>query len=349
MGKGLKTFEDHRVLIIAEAGVNHNGEIGNAKKLIDAAVQAGADVVKFQSFTADKLVSRHAKKADYQKQNVEDGEDTQYRMLKGLELTPEIHEELLRYCQQHEIQFLSTAFDVEGIGYLDQLGLPFFKSPSGELTNYPYLRRLAKTGKPVFLSTGMADMDEIGKALEVLLQFGLSLDQITVLHCTTEYPAPLEEVNLKAMNTISEALGVQVGYSDHTLGTEVPIAAVALGARVIEKHFTLDRALPGPDHRASLEPEELREMVSAIRNIEKAVSGDGRKVPSESERKNKEIARKSLHVARDLPEGKIIEEADLLPLRPGDGISPMEWNRVVGRKTTKVLSRHVQLTWEDFR
>ncbi|MEX1014124.1 MAG: N-acetylneuraminate synthase [Candidatus Paceibacterota bacterium] len=321
----------NRVLIIAEAGVNHNGDIKKAIELIDIAASAGADVVKFQTFNADKLVSQTAKKANYQVENMADGDESQYNMLKSLELRHEDHLVLMDECRKRKIQFLSTAFDVDGIDYLDQLELLFFKSPSGEITNYPYLKKLAEKGKPVILSTGMADMDEIKAAIEVLTVNGLDQNKITVLHCNTEYPTPMMDVNLKAMNTIGKELGIQVGYSDHTLGIEVPIAAVALGARVIEKHFTLDRNLPGPDHRASLEPDELKAMVSAIRNTEKAVSGNGKKEPSPSELKNREVARKSIHAKHPLKEGQVITQNDIIALRPGNGISPMEWDKVIGK------------------
>jgi len=258
-----------KVLIIAEAGVNHNGDLQKAIELIDVASKAGVDIVKFQTFKADKIVSKAARKAKYQSENIGDEDDSQYNMLKSLELSKEDHATLIKECEKRDIQFLSTAFDVDGIDFLDDIGLPFFKSPSGEITNYPYLKRLAEKRKPVILSTGMADMQEVNEAVGVLLKHGLTKKHITVLHCNTEYPTPMEDVNLKAMNTIGDKLGVQIGYSDHTLGIEVPVAAVALGAKVIEKHFTLDRNLPGPDHRASLEPDELKEMVLAIRNIEK--------------------------------------------------------------------------------
>jgi len=320
-----------KVIIIAEAGVNHNGDITIAKKLIDAAVTAGVDYVKFQTFKADNLVSKEAKKADYQAVNINDGDDSQYKMLKNLELSHENHLELMLYCSQRNIKFFSTAFDVEGVKYLDELGLSFFKIPSGEITNFPYLRAVALCGKPVVMSTGMCSNFEIKEALEVLQKFGLKKEMVTILHCNTEYPTPMKDVNIKAMQTIQNEFGVSVGYSDHTLGIEVPIAAVALGAKIIEKHFTLDRNLPGPDHLASLEPEELFDMVKAIRNIELAISGNGEKLPSESEFKNIAIARKSIHINKKLSKGHIITEDDIIPLRPGDGISPMQWEAVVGK------------------
>ena len=259
------------VIIIAEAGVNHNGDIKKAKELIDVAVEAGVDYVKFQTFKAKTIVSPKAKKASYQSKNTLDIDDSQYKMLKTLELTDENHNELINYCNKKKIKFFSTAFDVEGVNYLASLNFDFFKIPSGELTNYPYLKAVSEKHKPIILSTGMANLKEIESALSILYNFGVRKENIIVLHCNTEYPTPMSDVNLKAMNTIANEFGVKIGYSDHTLGVEVPIAAVALGAVVIEKHFTLDRNLPGPDHKASLEPDELKNMVSSIRNIEKAI------------------------------------------------------------------------------
>ena len=337
-----------RVLIIAEAGVNHNGDMDTAVKLIEAAANSGADFVKFQSFRTEKLVSPNAKKAEYQVRNIADQDDKQFAMLKKLELTKDQHVFLMLECKKLGINFLSTAFDTEGLDYLNQLGTKFFKVPSGEITNYPYLHKLASIGKPVILSTGMANMTEIEEALAIL-ETGIDKNDITVLHCNTEYPTPMVDVNLKAMLNIGKSCAVQVGYSDHTLGIEVPIAAVALGARVIEKHLTLDRNLPGPDHRASLEPSELKDMVSAIRNIELAISGDGKKKPSNSELKNIKIARKSIHTARPLTKGSILCEEDLITLRPGDGISPMKWTDVVGKKLTNDLPALVKLIPTDFQ
>ncbi len=333
----------NRVLIIAEAGVNHNGSIEMAKQMIDIAMDAGVDMVKFQTFKADDLVSKSAKQADYQRKNIGSGDDTQYQMLKKLELSHHAHVELMGYCKQKGIQFFSTAFDVKGLNYLNELGLEQFKVPSGEITNYPYLKRLAEIGKPVILSTGMADLEEIKAAINILSK-GVDLNYITVLHCNTEYPTPMDDVNLRAMLTINQAFGVKVGYSDHTLGIEVPIAAVALGACVIEKHFTLDRNLPGPDHKASLEPDELKAMVEAIRNIEKAIAGSGEKKPSESELKNKAIARKSIHTARALSKGTVLSEEDLIPLRPGDGISPMQWENIIGKRVNRDFQAFELLT-----
>jgi N-acetylneuraminate synthase/N,N'-diacetyllegionaminate synthase len=337
------------VYIIAEAGVNHNGDLEKAIELIDAASQAGADAVKFQSFKADKLVSKTAKKAKYQAANIGDDDDSQYNMLKLLELSEKDHHTLIEQCERRGIQFLSTAFDVDGIDFLDGLKLPFFKSPSGEITNYPYLKRLAEKGKPVLLSTGMADMSEVKNAISVLTKYGLTKRDITVLHCNTEYPTPMEDVNLKAMLSMGKELGVQVGYSDHTLGIEVPVAAVAMGAKVIEKHFTLDRNLIGPDHRASLEPGELKEMVTSIRNIEKALSGNGEKQPSHSELKNKEVARKSIHTTRSIKAGEIIKEEDIIALRPGNGITPMEWKNIIGKKVNRDYTATEMLEWNSLQ
>lgn len=334
-------------LIIAEAGVNHNGDMERAKQLVDAAAAAGADYVKFQSFVAEKLVSPQAKKAEYQSKNMGGNDDTQFQMLKNLELSHEDHLMLIDYCATKNIKFFSTAFDVDGVDYLDSLGLDIYKIPSGELTNYPYLRAVAQKNKPVILSTGMASLGEIEIAVDTLIKFGAQRETITVLHCNTEYPTPMEDVNLKAMITIGQAFGVQIGYSDHTLGIEVPIASVALGATVIEKHFTLDRELPGPDHKASLEPDELTAMVQGIRNIEKAISGNARKEPSKSESKNKAIARKSIHLKKDLTQGHVIGEDDIIALRPGDGISAMEWETVIGRTVNRDMQAFDKLSRTD--
>jgi N,N'-diacetyllegionaminate synthase len=338
----------NKVIIVAEAGVNHNGDIQVAKKLIDVAVDAGVDYIKFQTFKADSLVSKSAKKAEYQSININDGDDSQYVMLKNLELSHENHLELLSYCAERKIQFFSTAFDVEGVNYLNDLGLSFFKIPSGEITNYPYLKAVALCGKPVVMSTGMCTEFEIKQSLDVLLKFGLKKEAISILHCNTEYPTPMKDVNLKAMLAIQKTFGVQIGYSDHTLGIEVPIAAVALGATIIEKHFTLDRTLPGPDHVASLEPLELKAMVTAIRNIELAMSGDGEKKPSESETKNIAIARKSIHINKNLSKGHTISDNDIISLRPGDGISPMEWENIIGKKLNANKNEFDKLLFSDF-
>jgi N-acetylneuraminate synthase len=322
-----------KTLIIAEAGVNHNGDMALAKKLIVAAADAGADLVKFQTFIASNLVSKNAPKAEYQK-NVTDPEESQQEMVRKLELSKENHLELIDECKRKGIGFLSTAFDLGSVDLLEEFGSKFVKVPSGELTNLPYLRYLTRTGKPVLLSTGMANLGEIEAAINVIEQSGTPRAKITVLHCTTEYPTPMEDVNLRAMVNIGNALGVKVGYSDHTSGIEIPIAAVALGATVIEKHFTLDRNLPGPDHRASLEPDELKAMVAGIRNIERAL-GDGIKRPSPSELKNKPIARKSLVAATDIKAGELFSVENLATKRPGTGVSPMRWDEVIGRSAPR--------------
>jgi len=322
------------VLIIAEAGVNHNGSIKMAKQLIDVATEAGADIVKFQTFKAGKLVSKAARQAEYQKANLKNSDDSQYNMLKRLELDEAMHIELIDYCQQKGITFLSTGFDEESVDMLDRLGVPFYKIPSGEITNKPYLQHIARKLKPVVISTGMADLNEIKEALDVLTGEGLDLSMITVLHCNTEYPTPMEDVNLKAMLTIKETFKVKVGYSDHTKGIEVAIAAVAMGAEVIEKHFTLDRNLPGPDHKASLEPDELKAMVSAIRNIELAL-GDGVKKASKSEIKNITLARKSIVAIKKIKKGEIFSTQNIASKRPGNGINPMRWDEIIGKKSIK--------------
>ena len=321
-------------LIIAEAGVNHNGRIETAGQLIEIAAEAGADLVKFQTFSADRLVTGSASKADYQLETTSTSE-SQHEMIHKLELSREMHEELIAHCKKCGVGFFSTGFDPQSVDLLAELGLDRFKIPSGEITNLPYLRHIGQYGKPVILSTGMARLGEIEAALESLEASGTPREQVTVLHCNTEYPTPMADVNLKAMLAIRDALGVQVGYSDHTLGIEVPIAAVAMGATVIEKHFTLDRSLPGPDHRASLEPDELKAMVQAIRNIELALSGDGLKRPSPSESKNLEIVRKSLVALVPIKAGEPFTEANLGVKRPGSGISPMRWDDFIGRPANR--------------
>lgn len=319
----------NRVLIIAEAGVNHNGDLDLAKQLIDVAAEAGADLVKFQTFSADRLVTRAASKADYQTKAL-GGEETQYQMLARLEITAGMHEVLIAHCARRNIGFFSTGFDIESLDLLVSLGQDFFKVPSGEITNLPYLRHVGQFGKSVILSTGMATLGEIEVAIDVLERAGTARSKITVLHCTTEYPTPMAEVNLRAMNSIGAAFGVAVGYSDHTRGIEVAIAAAALGACVIEKHFTLDRNLPGPDHQASLEPGELKAMISAIRNVEMAL-GDGIKRPTLSESLNKQVARKSLVASVAIKQGETFSAENLAVKRPGSGISPMRWDEVIGR------------------
>jgi N,N'-diacetyllegionaminate synthase len=339
-------MENEKVIIIAEAGVNHNGNFEMAQALIDAASDAGADYVKFQTFKADKITSKSAKKASYQTQNIKDGDDSQYNMLKKLELRDEWHHQLKDYADSKNIKFLSTGFDEDSIDFLDNLGIDFFKIPSGEITNKPYLIHIARKKKPIIISTGMADMTEIQDAVSVLEKEGIDRKNIIILHCNTEYPTPMRDVNLLAMNEIGKKLNVVIGYSDHTLGIEVPIAAVALGARVIEKHFTLDRSLPGPDHVASLEPSELKQMVDSIRNIELAIAGNGLKEPSASETPNKAIARKSIHINVDIAKGSTIMAEMLAMRRPGDGISPMLMDEVIGKKTNQDLAAETKLQWE---
>ncbi|MFW5614542.1 N-acetylneuraminate synthase [Campylobacter hyointestinalis] len=323
----------NKVFIIAEAGVNHNGSLELAKKLIDEAVVAGADAVKFQTFKAELCISKNADKAEYQKQTT-DKNESQFDMIKKLELNEYAHTELIKYCKIKNIMFLSTPFDLQSVDLLNGFGLEIFKIPSGEITNLPYLRKIASLNKKVILSTGMANLGEIEAALEILTKNGTLKENITVLHANTEYPTPFRDVNLKAMLTIRGAFGVKVGYSDHTPGIEVPIAAVALGATVIEKHFTLDKTMPGPDHKASLEPSELQSMVKAIRNIEIAL-GDGIKKASSSESKNKPIARKSIVAKCDIKKGDLFSESNLTIKRPGSGISPMRWDEVIGLRATR--------------
>lgn len=322
-----------RVFIIAEAGVNHNGSLEIAKALVDAASQAGADAVKFQTFKASNLVSKSAQKADYQKKTTGVAE-TQHAMLEKLELNELAHQSIIEHCRNKKILFLSTPFDAESIDMLQSLGMPIYKIPSGEITNLPYLRHVGQLGKEIILSTGMSNLDEIGNALHVLEREGTPRSSIAVLHATTEYPCPIEEVNLNAMLTIQKAFGVRVGYSDHTPGIEVPIAAVALGARVIEKHFTLDKSMDGPDHKASLEPDELNAMVKAIRNIEQAL-GDGIKRPMTSEIKNKLVVRKSLVASREIKAGEFFSAENIGAKRPGTGISPMLWDEVIGKRACR--------------
>lgn len=336
-----------KVIIIAEAGVNHNGDLELAKELIKAAAVAGADFVKFQTFKANKLVSKSAQKADYQKKNLEDSDNSQFEMLKKLEMPESWHYELKEYASELGIGFLSTGFDEESIDFLHQLPISLFKVPSGEITNKRFLVHIASKKKPIIVSTGMADMEDIRAAIKVLSDEGVPLENITVLHCNTEYPTPMGDVNLLAMNAIASELGVNIGYSDHTLGIEVPIAAVALGAKVIEKHFTLDKTMSGPDHIASLEPQELNAMVRAIRNIELAIKGTGIKKPSESEYKNIVIARKSIHLKESLKAGHIIKAEDLEMKRPGDGISPMRIDEIIGKKVRIDLPEEHKLSLED--
>lgn len=336
-----------KVMIIAEAGVNHNGSLKKAFELVDAAAAAGADYVKFQTFKASCLTSKSAEKASYQVDNAKSKAETQFQMLQKLELSESDHESIIEYCRSKKINFFSTAFDIQSLEYLYRLGLEIVKIPSGEITNLPYLKKASILFKNIILSTGMATLDEIKNAMDVFTNAGIPKSNITILHCNTEYPTPMTDVNLIAMLNIQKVFGTDIGYSDHTMGIEVPIAAVALGAKTIEKHFTLDRDLPGPDHKASLEPDELKAMVSAIRNIERAISGSGIKEPSPSELKNISIARKSIHLARSVPGNTILTESDLIALRPGDGISAMEWEAVIGKKLLEHKEAHHKLSWSD--
>lgn len=322
-----------KVLIIAEAGVNHNGSIESAKKLIDIAVEAGVDYVKFQTGKAENVISKYAPKAEYQEKAV-GGNESQLEMCKKFDLDYQAHLNLIDYCCQKKIRFLSTPFDLDGICMLDKLGLDTLKIPSGGITDLPYLQMIGALKKRLIMSTGMADLSEIKSAVEILVNSGTNKNEITVLHCNTEYPSPYEDVNLKAMLTIRDALEVKVGYSDHTLGIEVSVAAVAMGAEVIEKHFTIDRNMEGPDHKASLEPDELKAMVQSIRNIEKAM-GDGVKRPSPSELKNRPIARKSIVAKKTIKKGELFSEENLTVKRPGTGISPMQWDAYIGKYADK--------------
>ncbi|MGB5920473.1 N-acetylneuraminate synthase [Arcobacter sp.] len=324
----------NKVFIIAEAGVNHNGSIELAKRLIDMAADAGADAVKFQTFKATTLVSQNAQKAQYQKENMNDGDDSQFNMLKKLELDLDTHKELISYCKTKNIMFLSTPFDNDSIELLNDLELEIFKIPSGEITNLSYLRHIGKLNKKVILSTGMADIGEIEDALDILTQAGTQKENITVLHANTMYPTPMEDVNLKAMVTIGNTFDIAFGYSDHTLGIEVDIAAVAMGASCIEKHFTLDCTMEGPDHKASLEPDELKAMVKAIRNIELAL-GSSIKKPSKSEMPNMSVARKSIVAKTTIKKGGKLSEENITIKRPGNGINPMRWDEIVGTVATK--------------
>lgn len=318
-----------KTLIIAEAGVNHNGDLNIALELVRRAAEAGADIIKFQTFQTGRSIARHAPKADYQKQTT-GGTESQFEMVRRLELSLDDHHKLLEECRRCGIGFFSTAFDRDSHDLLIGLGIDRVKIPSGELTNLPLLRHMTREGLPVILSTGMATLGEIESALAILEGNGVAREKVTILHCTTEYPAPMAEVNLRAMQTLSAAFGTAVGYSDHTEGIEIPIAAVALGATIIEKHFTLDRAMPGPDHLASIDPGQLTAMVQAIRNIEVAL-GNGLKAPTASERKNKLIARKSIVAARRIAAGEVFDETNLDTKRPGTGLSPLLWDDVVGR------------------
>ena len=333
----------NKVLIIAEAGVNHNGSLNIAKQLIDKAVFAQADVIKFQTFDSKSLTTKNAQQAEYQKANTNKN-DTQYKMLKKLELKYDDYIDLKEYCRFKGIEFLSTAFDMKSIEFLNKLEMNRWKIPSGEITNLPYLIKIASLKKPVILSTGMSTMKDIRDAITALKSNGTK--DLVVLHCTTEYPTPFEDVNLRAMLTIKEEFSVDIGYSDHTKGIEVPIAAVALGAKVIEKHFTLDRNMEGPDHKASLEPHELKAMVDAIRNIEKSL-GDGIKKPAKSELKNMAIARKSIIAKRNIKAGEIFTEKNLTVKRPGNGISPMKWFEILGKKASQNFDEDELIKYEE--
>ena len=339
------------VLIIAEAGVNHNGDIEIAKKLIESAAEAGADVVKFQTFKSENLVSKSAKLANYQAINLsvtKSGYDnSQFSLLKKLELSYKDHIVLIDHCKKNNISFFSTAFDIESIDFLNKFDFPFWKIPSGEITNLPYLEKIGGLSKDIIMSTGMSSINEIEDALQVLLGAGVLKEQLTVLHCNTEYPTPMHDVNLLAMLEIKKKLNVKVGYSDHTLGTEVPIAAVALGAKIIEKHFTLDRNMEGPDHKASIEPDELKYMVNSIRNIELAL-GNSLKQPTDSEAHNISIVRKSIHLKHELKRGHIINSDDLIMKRPGDGISPMKTNEIIGKSLKDNFSKEHKISFKDF-
>lgn len=322
-----------KVFFIAEAGVNHNGSFELAKKLIDIAAQAGADAVKFQTFKAKNLAIKNSKKTKYQKKTTNPNE-SQFKMLEKLELDLDKHKKLISYCRKKKILFLSSPFDVDSIDLLNQLGLQVFKIPSGEIINLPYLRHLGKLNKKVILSTGMADINEIKDALDILIKAGTKKNNITVLHANTEYPTPMKDVNLRAMITIGNAFDVKYGYSDHTEGIEIGIAAVALGANCIEKHFTLDRNLDGPDHKASLEPDQLKEMIQSIRNIEISL-GDGVKKPSSSEKKNIKIVRKSIFAKKNIKKGEVLSEDNIAIKRPSGGLSPMMWDDILGQIATK--------------
>lgn len=320
-------MKKNKVFIIAEAGVNHNGSLKLAKKMVEKAVEAKVDAIKFQTFISENVVSKNAKKAEYQVKNTEIRKETQLEMVKKLELSFNDFIGLKEYCNIKNIEFLSTPFDLESIEFLKKLGMKVWKVPSGEITNLPYLRKIAEVADEIILSTGMSDLDEISKAVDILKKEN---KKILILHCNTEYPTPMEDVNLRAMELLKEKFNVEVGYSDHTLGIEVPIAAVALGARIIEKHFTLDKNMEGPDHKASLEPGELKKMVTGIRNIEEAL-GKKQKEVTESEKKNKDIARKSIVAKKNIKKGEIFTEENLTVKRPGNGISPMQWDEVIGK------------------
>jgi N,N'-diacetyllegionaminate synthase len=334
-----------KVIIIAEAGVNHNGDFNRAIEMIRVAADTGADYIKFQTFLTELNISKNAKKADYQSKNT-GNDESQFEMVKRFELTFEDFKMLKEVADFYKIGFLSTAFDIPSLDFICTLGIDYLKIPSGEITNKPLLKQIASKKKKTILSTGMSDMTDIENAIDILVHEGLNKEDITILHCNTEYPTPMVDVNLMAMQQIAQNTGFKTGYSDHTLGIEVPIAAVALGAVMIEKHFTLDRSLPGPDHKASLDPIELKSLVNAIRNIEQALSGSGLKKLSKSEQKNKSIARKSIHINRNLLKGHTLTFDDLVMLRPGEGISPMEIDEVIGKKLKMDLAQGNILQWD---
>ena len=336
------------IIIIAEAGVNHNGNINIAKELIDVAAEAKVDYVKFQTFKAETIVSKSASKASYQISNSENKDETQFEMLKNLELSDRDHFILFDYCKSKNIRFLSTAFDISGLEFLNNLGIDLMKVPSGEITNLPYLKKVSSFGKPIILSTGMASILEIEQAINILKSGKTSINDITVLHCNTAYPTPMNDVNLLAMLHLKNKFNVKVGYSDHTLGIEVPIAASAIGATIIEKHFTINKDFIGPDHSSSLSPDELSEMVCSIRNIEKACSGTGKKIVSNSEKANKIHSRKSIYLNTNIKKGQRLKEDNLIMLRPGDGVSPMKLNKVIGKIANKDLLRNTKLNLKNF-
>ena len=334
-------IKNNKIIVIAEAGVNHNGSIDNAKKLIDIAESSGADYVKFQTFKTESLVTKKADKAEYQK-NLTEKNENQFNMIKKLELDKKSHFELLSYCQNKKVQFLSSAFNISSLEFLYQLGVPFFKIPSGEINNLPYLRFVASKKIPVVMSTGMSTMSEIETASKVLIQGGLIKKNLTILHCNTEYPTPMKDVNLRSMLSIKNKIGVDVGYSDHTHGIEVAIAAAALGATIIEKHFTIDRKMDGPDHSASLEKDQLEKMICSIRNIEKAL-GSKIKKPSESEKKNITVIRKSIVAKKNIKVGDIFSTENIDVKRPATGLSPMLWDGIIGKKSKYVFEKDEQI------
>ena len=338
-------ISEDRVFVIAEAGVNHNGSLDVAKRLVEEARRAGADCVKFQTFSAQALTSRHARKAEYQQQNGE-GDGTQFGMLKRLELTENDHRALLAHCLENQIAFLSSPFDERSADLLDDLGVPAFKVPSGEVTNHQFLRYLASKNKPIILSTGMSTLAEVSEAVDAITDSGES--ELFLLHCVTEYPAPMEEINLRAMLTLAGAFRLPVGFSDHTPGIEIAVAAVALGARIVEKHFTLSRGMPGPDHRASLEPQELATMVQAIRNVEKSL-GDGVKKPAPCELKNIAVARKSLVATQDIRAGQRLTPENVTIKRPGHGIQPKDLDKVIGLRTNVDIEADDVITWDHLK